>query len=62
MRNDLPAKVKRIDATVHESETVGRTDDRITGDVQDKAVMDLNKLQIAAEPAPRFRQSVIDRC
>ena len=56
---DVPAEVMRVDgvdAAVHETEAVGRADDRFTINVEDRAAMDGDAFQVAAEALPRVSE------
>jgi hypothetical protein len=46
------ARVKVVDAAVHEAKTVRRTDDRFAVDIENRPAMDGNAGKIAAEPFP----------
>jgi hypothetical protein len=46
------AQVVGIDAAVHESEAVGRTDHCVTRDVEDRTPVDLDEIETTAEALP----------
>jgi len=48
------AEVEGVDATIHKAEAVGRADNGIGGDFQNRAVMNLNEPQVPAESLPRY--------
>lgn len=61
---NVPAKmvaVDTIDASIHETETIGRTNDSIDPQVQNRPAMNGHKVQIAAVPFPRIRKCVFCR-
>jgi hypothetical protein len=47
------AEVDGVNPGIHEAEAIGRADNCIAGDFQDRAMMNLNELQVPAESPPR---------
>ncbi len=49
-------EIERIDPPIHEAEAVRGADDGIAVDIQDRAAVDADAVDIAAEPLPCVRQ------
>jgi hypothetical protein len=54
------AAIHPVDSSIHEAEAVGRTDNCIASDLENRSVVHADELQIAAEAPPSLSQIVLD--
>lgn len=55
------AAVKKVNAAIHEAKTVGRADDGIAGNIENRAAMNRHVRQVAAELLPGIGEVGFDR-